>query len=211
MLMKLTVRMLLVSTVTFGLAACENRTMTGALTGAAVGGVTGVATGTDGSDDRRRAVTGAVIGGTAGAIASLSRQAADLRRELGDNIEVRNTGEELILTLPQDLLFAVDSATLRSDLQRDLRTIGANLVNYPDTDVVVVGHTDNTGSAAHNQALSERRAESVAQVLRSQGISQRRIETVGRGLTQPIAANATPEGRAQNRRVEIFIRPRETN
>ncbi len=209
--MRLPVRTLLITTVAFGLAACENRTMTGALTGAAVGGVTGVATGADGSDDRRRAVTGAVIGGTAGAIASLSRQAADLRRDLGDNIEVRNTGEELILTLPQDLLFAVDSATLRSDLQRDLRTIGANLVNYPDTDVVVVGHTDNTGSAAHNQALSERRAASVAEVLRSQEISQRRIETVGRGLTQPIATNATPEGRAQNRRVEIFIRPRQSS
>lgn len=209
--MRLPRRILLLTAVAFGLAACEDPTMTSAITGATIGGVTGAATGSDDSDNRGRVITGAVIGGTAGVINSLNRQAADLRSELGEDIEIRNTGEELILTLPQDLLFAVDSATLRSDLQRDLRAIGANLVNYPDTDVVVVGHTDNTGSASYNQALSERRAESVAEVLLSQGISSDRISIVGRGLTQPVATNETPEGRAQNRRVEIFIRPRGTS
>lgn len=197
----------------FVLAACapdpnnhQNRTLTGAMTGAAVGGIVGAATGDGGA---RRAVAGAMIGGTTGALIGqqLDRQAEDLRRQLGSNVDIRNTGEELILTLPQDLLFAVDSATLRPDLQRDLRSIAANLVNYPRSDVIVVGHTDNTGSAAHNQALSERRAASVAQVLRSEGVAANRIQTIGRGLTQPVASNATPEGRRQNRRVEIFIRP----
>ncbi len=195
------------------LAACapdpnnpQNRTLTGALTGAAVGGVVGAATG-DGS--ARRAVGGAIIGGTTGALIGqqLDRQAAELRRQLGDNVDIRNTGQELILTLPQDLLFATDSATLRPDLQRDLRSIAANLVNYPRSDVIVIGHTDNTGSAAYNQGLSERRAGSVATVLRSEGVAANRIQTIGRGLTQPVASNATPEGRRQNRRVEIFIRP----
>jgi outer membrane protein OmpA-like peptidoglycan-associated protein len=195
------------------LAACapdphntQNRTLGGAVAGAAVGGILGAATG-DGSG--RRAVAGAVIGGTTGALLGqqLDRQAAELRRQLGDNVNIRNTGQELILTLPQDLLFATDSATLRPDLQNDLRVISSNLVNFPRSDVIVVGHTDNTGTAAYNQNLSERRADSVAQVLRSQGVTSNRIQTQGRGLTQPVASNNTPAGRAQNRRVEIFIRP----
>ena len=195
------------------LAACapdpnntQNRTLAGAVTGAAVGGIIGAATG-DG--DARRVAAGAVIGGTAGALIGqqLDRQAAELRRQLGDNVDIRNTGQELILTLPQDLLFAVDSATLRPDLQSDLRTIATNLVNYPRSDVIVVGHTDSTGAAAYNQSLSERRATSVAQVLRGQGVAANRIQTIGRGQTQPVADNSTPEGRRQNRRVEIFIRP----
>ncbi|TVS04031.1 MAG: OmpA family protein [Rhodobacteraceae bacterium] len=195
------------------LAACapdptdtRDRTVGGAVAGAAVGGILGAATG---DNSARRAVGGAILGGTAGALIGqqLDRQAAELRRELGDNVTIRNTGQELILTLPQDLLFAVDSATLRPDLQRDLRTIAVNLVNYPRSDVIVVGHTDNTGSAEYNQGLSERRAGSVAQVLRGEGVAANRIQTIGRGLTQPVASNATPEGRRQNRRVEIFIRP----
>jgi outer membrane protein OmpA-like peptidoglycan-associated protein len=212
-LMKVSVAAMSLGAAVMVLAACEpdpnnmqNRTVGGALTGAAVGGVIGAATG-DGS--ARRAAAGAVIGGTAGALIGqqLDRQAAELRRQLGDNVDIRNTGQELILTLPQDLLFATDSATLRPDLQNDLRVISTNLVNFPRSDVIVVGHTDNTGSAAYNQSLSERRAGSVAQVLRSQGVASNRIQTQGRGLTQPVANNNTPAGRAQNRRVEIFIRP----
>jgi len=209
--MKVSVLTLSLGAAVVALAACapdpnntQNRTLGGALTGAAVGGVIGAATG-----DGRRAAAGAIIGGTTGALIGqqLDRQAAELRRQLGDNVNVRNTGEELILTLPQDLLFATDSATLRPDLQADLRTIANNLVNFPRSDVIVVGHTDNTGTAAYNQNLSERRAGSVAQVLRAQGVASNRIQTQGRGLTQPVASNATPAGRAQNRRVEIFIRP----
>jgi outer membrane protein OmpA-like peptidoglycan-associated protein len=210
-LMKVSVSTLSLGAAVLALAACapdpnntQNRTLGGALTGAAVGGVIGAATG-----DGRRAAAGAIIGGTTGALIGqqLDRQAAELRRQLGDNVNVRNTGQELILTLPQDLLFATDSATLRPDLQADLRTIASNLVNFPRSDVIVVGHTDNTGTAAYNQNLSERRAGSVAQVLRAQGVASNRIQTQGRGLTQPVASNATPAGRAQNRRVEIFIRP----
>lgn len=198
---------------TLALTACapdpnnpQNRTMAGALTGAAVGGVLGAATGDGGG---RRALAGAAIGGAAGALIGqqLDRQAAELRRQLGDNVNVENTGQELILTLPQDLLFATDSATVRPDLQRDLRAISTNLVNYPRSTVRVVGHTDNTGSAAYNQTLSERRAASVAQVLMGNGVAANRVRTEGRGLTQPIADNGTPQGRQQNRRVEIYIRP----
>ncbi len=111
------------------------------------------------------------------------------------------------MTMPQDILFAVDSATLRSDLRMDLRTIAANLQRYPDSLIRVVGHTDNTGSAAYNQALSERRADAVAAELIGAGVSGRRVIAEGRGFSQPIASNATESGRAQNRRVEITIRP----
>ncbi len=209
--MRLSPPILALSAAALFLAACapdpnnpQNRTVTGAITGAAVGGVTGAMAG-----DRRTAVAGAIVGGTAGALIGqqLDRQAEELRRQLGNNVDIRNTGQELILTLPQDLLFAVDSAALRPDLQQDLRVIAGNLVNYPRSDVIVIGHTDNTGSAAHNQALSERRAQSVAQVLRSEGVAANRIQTIGRGMTQPIADNSTAQGRQQNRRVEIFIRP----
>lgn len=200
---------------TLVLAACapnpnnpQNRTLVGALTGAAVGGVVGAAT--DGGGGRR-ALAGAVIGGTAGALIGqqLDRQAADLRRQLGGNVGIQNTGQELILTLPQDLLFATDSAAVRPDLQNDLRVISTNLVNYPRSDVRVVGHTDNTGSAAYNQTLSERRAASVAQVLMANGVAANRVRTEGRGLTQPIADNGTADGRQRNRRVEIYIRPQQ--
>ncbi|NBB98824.1 MAG: OmpA family protein [Alphaproteobacteria bacterium] len=195
------------------LAACapdpnnpQNRTLVGALTGAAVGGVVGAATGDGGG---RRALAGAAIGGTAGALIGqqLDRQAAELRRQLGGNVDIENTGQELILTLPQDLLFATDSAAVRPDLQNDLGVIATNLVNYPRSDVRVVGHTDNTGSAAYNQGLSERRAASVAQVLFNGGVAPTRVRTEGRGLSQPVADNGTAAGRQQNRRVEIYIRP----
>ncbi len=184
----------------------QNRTLAGALTGAAVGGVLGAATGDGGAD---RAIAGAAVGGATGALIGqrLDRQAAALRRQLGNDVAIRNTGEELILTLPQDLLFATDSASLRPDLRRDLRAIAGNLVEYPRSDIRVVGHTDNTGSASYNQTLSERRAATVARVLLDEGVAADRIRSVGRGLTDPVADNSTAEGRRQNRRVEIFVRP----
>lgn len=195
------------------LAACEpgpdnQRTRTGVATGAFLGGAIGAMTG-DGSDRLGRAAAGAIIGGIAGGAvgATLDRQAQQLRRDLGDDVDVYNTGEEIIVTMPQDILFAVDSAVVRPDLQRDLRVLASSLRDFPDTSVLVVGHTDNTGSASYNQALSERRANAVAAVIRDSGVPAWRVSAVGRGLTQPVASNATPQGRAQNRRVEIIIRP----
>jgi outer membrane protein OmpA-like peptidoglycan-associated protein len=198
------------------LAACApdpnytgNRTIGGAITGAVAGGLLGAAVSdADGGTILAGAVLGGVTGGAIGA--QLDRQAAELRAQLGNNIDVRNTGQELILTLPQDLLFATDSTVVRPDLQADLRVISRNLVAYPASDVIVVGHTDNVGSAAYNQGLSERRAASVAAILRSEGVAANRIQTIGRGLTQPIASNDTAAGRQQNRRVEIFVRPYQT-
>ncbi|MCC5970357.1 MAG: OmpA family protein [Pararhodobacter sp.] len=184
-----------------------NRTTTGMAAGAVAGGVLGAASG---SRDRTAATilgagVGAIAGGAIGA--ALDRQAAELRSQLGSEIDVRNTGDEIVVTMGQDILFATDSATLRADLRSDLRAIAANLQRYPDSAIVVTGHTDSTGSMAYNQSLSERRADSVAAVLIESGVSSRRVVAQGAGQTRPVASNDSAAGRAQNRRVEIVIRP----
>jgi outer membrane protein OmpA-like peptidoglycan-associated protein len=207
---------MLASIAAFGLAGCvqsppgePNRTRDGALIGAGVGAAAGALLG-DGSRADEIAA-GAVIGGLVGGGIGqqLDRQAAELRRDLGDDrITITNTGQQLIVTMPQDVLFATDSAALRPDLQSDIRALGRSLLQYPNTSVQVIGHTDNTGSAAYNQDLSERRARSVAAVLFQEGVSGTRVTSIGRGEAQPIASNQTPEGRQQNRRVEFVITPR---
>ena len=181
--------------------------------GTIVGGILGGFLGAAASDDNR--MGGALIGATAGAIAggaigaALDRQARDLRGSLAnDDIRIQNTGEELIVTMPEGILFDVDSAAIRASLQSDLRALARNLQQYPDTTVDVIGHTDNTGSAEYNQDLSARRAQAVAGVLLEAGVAPARVRAYGRGETQPVATNLTPEGRQQNRRVEVIIRPR---
>ncbi len=183
------------------------RTKGGAATGAVIGGLIGAKSG--GDDRLAKAVIGAAAGAAiGGAIGhSLDQQAADLRAQMSPNSTVVNNGNTLVVTMPQDILFATDSATLRPDLQGDIRAVAANLVRYPNSRVEVIGHTDNTGEAAYNQDLSDRRARSVAGVLMSGGVPGARISAYGRGEDQPIASNLTPEGRQQNRRVEIVIRP----
>ncbi|MGB3689684.1 MAG: OmpA family protein [Jannaschia helgolandensis] len=185
-----------------------NRTRNGALIGAGIGAAAGAITG-EGSR-RDEILIGAAVGGLAGGAigANLDRQAADLRRQLGDDrILITNTGNELIVTLPQDILFDTDSAALRADLQADIRALGRNLNQYPNTRVQVIGHTDSQGSAAYNQDLSERRARAVTNILLQQGVPGNRVIPIGRGESQPVASNNTAEGRRQNRRVEVIITP----
>ena len=201
---------------TLGLTACTDpqyanidreNTKQGATIGALIGGALGAIT----SDDKLGGtVRGAAIGAGIGAIAGdyLDRQEADLRRDLDNSdVDITNTGDRLIVTMPNNILFATDSYTVRSDLQRDLRTVASNLLAYPDSTIQIIGHTDNEGDAAYNQTLSERRANAVADVLMGEGVPFGRIDAIGRGESQPITSNLTPEGRAENRRVEIVIQP----
>jgi len=199
------------------LTACEtpaydpndpNRNMRqGAIGGAVAGALAGAALG-EGSRAGEMAV-GALIGGAVGGAVgnSLDKQAAELASNLGNGIEVINNGNELIVRMPQDILFDVDSAAVRPGLQSDLYTLADSLQRYPDSTVVVVGHTDNTGSATYNQELSERRANSVVSAVGTAGVDSVRLRGFGAGEDQPIGSNLTPEGRQQNRRVDITIRP----
>ena len=210
---------LIVATVSlFALTACvvdpnafpndpNARAKGGAVTGALIGGAIGA---NSGKNSFAKAIVGAGIGAAlGGAIGNnLDQQAADLRAVNG-NFTVTNNGQYLIVNMPQDLLFATGSAALRPDLTQDIKAIASNLQQYPNSQIEVIGHTDNTGSSALNQDLSQRRAVSVADVLRGAGVPNGRIAAYGRGEDQPLpgASNLTPEGRAQNRRVEIIIRP----
>ena len=185
------------------------RTQSGAVIGGLLGGFLGAAN--NNSDPGLGAVAGAAAGALAGGAigAALDRQARDLRGDLAnDDIRIQNTGEELIVTMPDGILFDTDSAAIRASLQADLRALARNLQQYPDTTVDVIGHTDNTGSAEYNQDLSARRAQAVAGVLLEQGVAPVRVRAFGRGESEPVASNLSPEGRQQNRRVEVIIRPR---
>lgn len=184
------------------------RTQSGAIIGGMLGGFLG-ATNND-SDPALGAVVGAAAGALAGGAvgAALDRQAQDLRGTLAnDQIMIRNTGSELVVTMPDGILFDVDSAAIRASLQSDLRALARNLQQYPNTTVDVLGHTDSDGSAAYNQDLSARRAQAVAGVLLEEGVAPSRVRALGRGESEPVASNLTPEGRQQNRRVEVIIRP----
>ncbi|WP_375175860.1 OmpA family protein [Pseudooceanicola sp.] len=174
--------------------------------GAALGAVAGAILS---RDKAKGAAIGAAVGGIAGAAYGdyLDRQEAALRGQLGNNVQIVNTGDRLIVTMPQDILFATDSATLRPDLTSDLAVVARSLNEYPRSTVQVIGHTDNTGDAAYNQQLSARRANAVASILVNNGVSSGRIQSFGRGEDQPRASNLTPEGRQQNRRVDIVILP----
>ena len=188
----------------------NQRTKEGALTGAAIGAGLGILTGKGGKDKLDRAVVGGAIGAAAGGLIghNLDRQAAELQAELNDSrIRVVNEGNQLRVVMPNGILFATDSASVQGSIQNDLYTVADNLNRYPNTRVEVVGHTDNTGSAAYNQDLSERRAAAVASILRNAGVSGGRIASYGRGESMPVASNLTADGQAQNRRVEILIIP----
>ena len=186
-----------------------DRTRQGALAGAAIGAILG-GTREGGNDRFRNAAVGAAIGAGAGALigSSLDAQAAELERDFDNGqIDVINTGSELIVRMPEAILFATDSAALNGALRSDLFVLAESLNRYPQSIVTVTGHTDNTGTAAYNQGLSERRAFAVADTLMSGGVSGVRIRTVGAGESQQIATNQTAAGRAQNRRVDITITP----
>ena len=200
------------------LTACETMTdpnnpnrnaQSQAAIGAGIGAVAGLLLGDTAQERRNGALVGAAIGAGIGGVngATLDRQEAELRQQLGSNARIVNTGSQLVVTLPQDILFATGDATLTGGLRNDLNALASSINNFPNTTVNVIGHADNTGGAAFNQDLSARRAQSVSSALISSGVSPSRIRSIGRGEDAPIASNLTAEGRAQNRRVEITITP----
>ena len=177
----------------------------GALAGAAVGALAG------GSHDRGK---GALIGAGVGALAGgavgnyMDRQEAKLRAQLqGTGVSVSRNGDNINLIMPGSITFATGSADLNPSFFGVLDSVALVLKEYDKTTIDVSGHTDSTGSAQKNQALSGQRASTVAQYLRTKGIADQRIAADGYGSTRPVASNETTEGRQKNRRVELTLAP----
>lgn len=180
----------------------------GAGAGAAVGaGVGAIAGGGRGAGIG--AAIGSVIGGATGAIIGnrMDKQAAELEQIEGAQVEKVNSGEAIKVTFESGILFATNSSTLNTSSRASLDKFATSLQNNPDTDVKIYGHTDSTGSDAINDPLSRRRAEAVYNYLVSKGVKGARMVADGFGSHQPIGDNNTAAGRAENRRVEVFILP----
>lgn len=182
----------------------------GAMIGAAAGAVVGLVSGDDAVERRQHALIGAGVGALAGGAvgAYQDRQEAKLRTELqGSGVSVTRIGDNITLNMPGNVTFATDSSDLSPAFFDVLTSVSKVLKEFDKTVVEVAGHTDSTGSDSYNQSLSERRAGSVAQYLRSQGILNDRLLTVGMGEARPVADNSSDSGRQANRRVEITMVP----
>ncbi|HET8711210.1 MAG TPA: OmpA family protein [Spongiibacteraceae bacterium] len=181
--------------------------------GAVAGAILGAATASK-KDRTQGILTGAAIGGGIGAAVGhhQDQQEAELRKKMQNTgVEVQREGDTINLVVPSAISFATDSAQLTPNFYGPLNSIATSLKDYPDTTVQIVGHTDSTGSAAYNQQLSVNRANAVVVYLTAQGVDQARMQALGMGESQPVADNKTAAGRAQNRRVEIKIIPRDNS
>lgn len=178
----------------------------GTVGGAAAGALIGQLIGKDTKSTLIGAGVGSLLGLTWGAY--LDKQEAALKDSLKDTpVKISREGENLNINLPGGVTFASDSATISQSFYSSLNDIANVLVQYPESKILVNGYTDSTGGDAHNQALSERRANSVANYLASQGVARNRIIATGYGKSNPIASNSTESGKQANRRVEVKIIP----
>ena len=186
------------------------RTAIGTGAGAALGALAGAAVGGSDRAQRNAVLIGAGIGALAGGAVGtyIDQQEAALRQELqATGVGIRRQGDELFLVMPSNITFRTESAAIEPGFERTLASVATVLSRFNRTLVDVYGHTDNTGSDAFNQNLSQLRAQSVASFLSARGVAQNRLLVQGFGESRPIATNATPAGREQNRRVEIRISP----
>lgn len=169
----------------------------GAVLGRVIGGKNGTAAG---------AIIGAAVGGSGGALIGrrMDKQAEELQRDM-QNAKVERVGEGIKITFDSGILFDTNKSDLRPASMTEIQKMAAILQKYPDTNVIIEGHTDNSGSDAINQPLSERRAQAVANYTTAQGVDATRVETKGYGSSQPVADNTTAEGKQANRRVEVAI------
>ena len=188
----------------------RSSTATGTGIGAAVGAAAGALSGSGSTSRRDRALIGAAVGAAAGAGigAYMDRQEQELRDSMrGTGVDVERRGDDIVLNMPSSVTFGFDSSELTVQARNALNDVANILTQYTDTRVNIVGHTDSTGSVSYNQQLSERRAEAVGNYLAQSGVMNNRLYMTGSGPHQPVASNATEEGRAQNRRVEITLSP----
>lgn len=206
----ITIAAMLTLTGCANMTATERGTATGAGVGAGMGAILGAATGSGGG---KRAAAGAAIGGAAGAIIGnvWSNRMEEQKRAMeqatqGTGVQVSQTADNrLKLDIPTDISFDVNRAEIKSNFRPILDRFATSLMQHQLTSVTIIGHTDSSGSDAVNDPLSRNRAAATRDYLVAKGVSPARISTEGRGEHQPIASNATEAGRAQNRRVEIFV------
>jgi outer membrane protein OmpA-like peptidoglycan-associated protein len=178
----------------------------GVIAGAAVGGAAGAAVGHANGSTAKGAIVGAMVGGVIGGVIGhqMDQQAKELQQNIPGAV-VERVGEGIQVTFQSGLLFDFDSDNVRAAAAENLRNLASSLDKYPNTDLLIVGHTDSVGTSTYNQDLSERRARATALYLASVGVDASRLRTVGRGETEPVAPNASDAGRQQNRRVEVAI------
>lgn len=182
-----------------------NTTKGGAI-GAGVGGAIGGAIGHRSDNTVVGAIIGATVGGAAGALIGrqMDKQAEELKRDL-EGAHVERVGEGILITFESGLVFDTDSYALRDETKTNLTDLSETLKKYDDTNILIEGHTDNTGEDAYNQKLSENRADAVESYLVSEGIKDSRVTTKGYGESQPLDSNDSETGRQKNRRVEVAI------
>ena len=198
--------------VVFSSCGTWNNTAKGTAIGVGGGAAVGAGIGAIAGNTALGSIIGAAVGGTAGALIGkkMDKQKKELEASLPEEavVETINEGEALKVTFDSGILFATNSSTVSAASKSALRNLATSLNANPDTDIKIVGHTDSTGKVDYNQTLSEKRAKSVYDYLmEDQGISSTRMTFEGKGIHEPVADNATPEGRAKNRRVEILILP----
>ena len=183
-----------------------NKTKKGAIVGASGGAVIGGMIGKTKGNTALGAILGATVGGAAGAVIGrrMDKRAEELKRQL-PNAQVERVGEGIKVSLGSDILFDVDSYSLKPGTRKELVDFAQTLNKEENTDVLIEGHADATGSTTHNLTLSKQRADAVANFLKTQGVKTSRVNEKGYGENQPIADNATEAGRQKNRRVDIAI------
>jgi len=189
------------------LCGCKaSRTVKGGAIGAAAGGLVGGLIGSGSHHTAEGAIIGAVIGGTAGALIGhyMDKQAKEIQKDL-KGAHVERVGEGIKITFDSGILFDVNSHALKPASKTNLVNLAKVLNKYPDTNILIEGHTDNTGGTDLNQTLSENRASSVSNYLKMQNVLGNRISTMGYGEAQPVGDNSSTAGRQQNRRVEVAI------
>lgn len=194
--------------VVFGQTKKElNKTQKGTIVGASTGAVIGGMIGNKKKSTALGAILGATIGGAAGAVIGnkMDKKAEKLEEELGKTAKVERVGEGIKLTFDSKLLFDFGKSNLRPENKETLRKFAANMNQSTDTDLMILGHTDNVGSDTYNKSLSVRRAMAVTEYLKSLGLKSNRLKSSGKGEAEPIENNNTETGKAQNRRVEIAI------
>jgi len=190
----------------FGSCATWNKTQKGAVIGTAAGGATGAVIGRAAGNTALGAIIGAAVGGGAGAIIGhqMDKQAEEIKKTVPD-AKVDRVGEGIVVEFSSNVLFAFDKSNLSDEAKNSLNKLVTVLEGYNETNIEVQGHTDNKGSIAYNQDLSEQRAFAVSRYLSGKGINVDRLNIVGFGETLPKYTNETDNGRMENRRVEFLI------